>query len=572
MAEQQGTERLSTAKTTPLGGRAFRRDSIATGVVGRLPSFEPLKTCPLCVESSFATAGFCANCGASLFQVAPSLPEPARPDHIALPEYLNRARKPRRRAEERGTGGGLVITGMMSLGVAVLMNGDGAFRLGAWLLGLQLAALGFWQMRRDSRTMHRTGAFVSTGSLMALAMVAIQLFGLPDFDFLPGDSPPGPPSPQSPVWNEVSSTPASRAVVRSAGDAPMFRGDARHSGRQPGPEPVGNPTLAWRVDTNGEVYSSPAVVDGVLYIGTKDGFLYAIEAGSGEVRWQADIGEYIVRASPAVVDGTVYIPSGFFLYALDAENGAERWRLPIRFAGQSSPAIAEETVVFASQEGELYAVDANSGEELWDFAPDGLILSSPAIANGTVFIATAHEESAVIALDLRSGRSLWRFEPIGEVVSSPAVAGELVFIASTDGFTYALNTEDGEPRWRYGVGGSGSPAVVDGTVYVGGSDGGLYALTAATGAIQWLFATGSQIGSSPAIAGDTVFLGSGRTLYAVDTATGQRRWHFAAGDDIESSPAIVNGKVYFGSRDGFIYALAGDGISSGTPVAPADTT
>ncbi|MDQ3044889.1 MAG: PQQ-binding-like beta-propeller repeat protein, partial [Chloroflexota bacterium] len=547
--------------------RAVRRDSIATGVVGRFAASEPLKTCPECAESGFATAGFCANCAASLTHVIASYPAPTRSDHIALPEYLNRARKPRRRPDEQGTGGGLVISGMIALGVAVLMGGDSSFRRGAWIGGLLFAGLGFWQMRRDPRTMHRAGAFVSTGSLLALTMVAIQLFGLPDFSRFRGATLPPPQSTLPSNWSEVASTPESRVVVRSSGEVPMYRGDARHTGRQPGPAPVGNPTLAWRVDTEGEIYSSPAVVDGVLYIGSKNGLLYAIDAESGEVRWQASIGQYIVRASPAVVDGTVYVPSGFFLYALDAENGEERWRLPIRFAGQSSPAIAEETVVFASQEGELYAVDATSGEEIWDYVPDGLILSSPAIARGMVFIGTAHEESAVIALDLRNGRTLWKFEPIGEVVSSPAMAGDLVYVSSSDGFTYALNTDDGETRWRYGVGGGASPAVVDGTVYIGGADGGLYALAAATGTIKWLFATGSQIGSSPAVAGDTVFLGSGRTLYAVDANTGQRRWHYAAGDDIESSPAVVDGKVFFGSRDGFIYALGGDGVTVGTPIS-----
>ena len=66
------------------------------------------------------------------------------------------------------------------------------------------------------------------------------------------------------------------------------------------------------------MYSSPAVVDGVVYVGSNDDYVYALDARSGELRWRYETGGD-VDSSPAVVDGVVYVGSeDDYVYALDA--------------------------------------------------------------------------------------------------------------------------------------------------------------------------------------------------------------------------------------------------------------
>ena len=65
--------------------------------------------------------------------------------------------------------------------------------------------------------------------------------------------------------------------------------------------------------------SSPAVVDGVVYVGSEDHLLYAVDAESGKLRWRYHM-LYPVRSSPTVVDGVVYVGSEGF-YAVDAAGG-----------------------------------------------------------------------------------------------------------------------------------------------------------------------------------------------------------------------------------------------------------
>jgi outer membrane protein assembly factor BamB len=78
----------------------------------------------------------------------------------------------------------------------------------------------------------------------------------------------------------------------------------------------GNPQ--WRFQTDGFVKSSPAVVDGTVYVGSNDGHVYAIDASSGTEQWSFQTDGY-VDSSPVVKDGRVYV-GGDTVYALGSND------------------------------------------------------------------------------------------------------------------------------------------------------------------------------------------------------------------------------------------------------------
>jgi outer membrane protein assembly factor BamB len=57
----------------------------------------------------------------------------------------------------------------------------------------------------------------------------------------------------------------------------MLCSDTAHSGAGTG-NPALTPTLLWTYVTGGEVFSSPSVVNGVVYVGSFDGNVYALGA------------------------------------------------------------------------------------------------------------------------------------------------------------------------------------------------------------------------------------------------------------------------------------------------------
>jgi glucose dehydrogenase len=82
---------------------------------------------------------------------------------------------------------------------------------------------------------------------------------------------------------------------------PMFRRNLENTGSRGIQGLTQNPSLKWRFDTGGTVESSSAIVDAVLYQGSFNEALFALNAESGEELWRFPVGD-LLRASPSVVD------------------------------------------------------------------------------------------------------------------------------------------------------------------------------------------------------------------------------------------------------------------------------
>ena len=332
----------------------------------------------------------------------------------------------------------------------------------------------------------------------------------------------------------------------------MFRSDPSHSGAVTD-NPALTPTLLWNYTTfddgAGHVYSSPAVVNGVVYITSHD----------------------------FKVIGRTIITNNGDVFALNAADGTKLWNYTIGPVGESSPAVVNGVVYVGSVDGNVYALNAVSGVKLWSYTTGGLVYSSPTFVGGVIYVGSG--DGNVYALNAANGAKLWGFTTGNLVGSSPAVVNGVVYVGSVDGNVYALNAVSGVKLWNYttGPGGSSnavysSPAVVNGVVYIGSYDGNVYALNAANGAKLWSYTTG-QIGwSSPAVVGGVVYIGSwDGNIYALNAINGNQLWSYNTGSlQIESSPAVVNGVVYMGSSNGNVYALGSSPSPSPSP-SPTST-
>ena len=108
---------------------------------------------------------------------------------------------------------------------------------------------------------------------------------------------------------------------------PMFHHDRTLSGCSDSPAPLTNQTL-W-IDPldlpNGDCESAPTVVNGLVYVGSNDDNIYALDAATGAVVWKFLTGQPC-ESSPAVVDGVVYVGSiDQNVYALNATTGTSIW-------------------------------------------------------------------------------------------------------------------------------------------------------------------------------------------------------------------------------------------------------
>ncbi|MCC6790232.1 MAG: PQQ-binding-like beta-propeller repeat protein [Thermomicrobiales bacterium] len=522
-----------------------------------------IKTCSACGQVNPAFHAFCPICGASLVDsTSRSAPWTISSRFPPLAAAVDPERKRKRRQPvPEGHGVGFVWAGFLLAAFPIAIGTGSTLALTTWGAGVLLVVVGFWLMRRDLHTLSRAGLATNGIALVSLAIIGIQVISTENEQRNPrmlAVVTPTPTRTPTPVPDWAVPTEVATPDARVA----MFRGDAAHTGVNPGPGITGRPMRQWRFDTAGELYSSPVVANGLVYVGTKSGFVFALELETSTVRWRADLGDnIIIKSSPAVMDDRIVIAAGHSLVALDPLTGAKLWQANTPPLSESSPSFANERIFVASSASSVYAFEAATGRQAWSFQADGLIKSSPAIVDEVLFVGT--DDGKLYALNTKTGQTQWQFQTVGGIFSSPAVADGRVYVTSIAGKTYAITVAGNTQKtalWQYDAGGEASPVVAGGKVYVAAADGGLYAFDAVDGGAPiWLFPTGAKITSSPAYAEGVLYVASGKTLYAVDSATGAELWRMSVGYVINTSPVVINGFIFIGGKDGYLDAITGDG-------------
>lgn len=308
--------------------------------------------------------------------------------------------------------------------------------------------------------------------------------------------------------------------------------------------------LKWKFHTGEAIFSRPLIHENYIYILSDNGILYKLNKENGTPAWTFDTGgEEWERKLPndenpgwntAISGASVYgniIYTGSadgHLFAIDANSGTEKWRYKTDGPVHSIPVIAEGMVFTGSYDHHVYAVDASSGRLLWKFDTGQMIVSSPVYGNGKIIIGSRSAD--LFALNAKTGKEEWNYFHWGSwVESSGTLFGDRLYIGSSDDqLLKSFNIDDGELLWTTDVGGSPwtKPAVTENSVYSGtfgntnyriDHRGGFFAVDRLTGEEQWRF-----------------------------------MWEKTDGVDIYgvvSSPVTANGKVFFGGLDGKVYGF-----------------
>lgn len=381
----------------------------------------------------------------------------------------------------------------------------------------------------------------------------------------------------APPTSSITATP-------SINDWPMYQRDPAHAAVVNGDIALPKGMLKWRFETAEPLMSSPAVFDGLLYLGTGDRRIVAVDVGTGELVWERAVSGP-VDSSPAVAGELVYVGlRDGRLLALRVTDGQLRWEFSTGAPIFSSPTLYRGELYVASSDGTLFALDAVTGLKRWSFQTDGRLISSPAAYQDSVAV-TSHDRNLYI-LDSTSGRPTLIFRT-ASAAGTPVFDEESLFLADATGVIRSIDWREHNRRfsrlvlrvkiqlaawgltdviphqagyvWGNRASESsfvGAPVVAGGVVYVASTTGRLLALDRASGEAVWEYDTAGGILGSPSVAGNTVFVGDNLgVLHALDAKSGESTWEFRAGGAISSTPVFAGGVIYFSSLDGSIYAV-----------------
>jgi outer membrane protein assembly factor BamB len=145
------------------------------------------------------------------------------------------------------------------------------------------------------------------------------------------------------------------------------------------------------VDLGGQTGATAAVAAEMLYIGTMKNEVKAIRWKKGTIAWtyKSARNANAFYSSPAVTDKQVLIGSrDNRLHCIDRMTGNSKWSFPTGNKVDSSPVVAGSRVIVGSHDRHLYVLDLESGKELQKIPLDGAINASPAVVDGKVLIGT----------------------------------------------------------------------------------------------------------------------------------------------------------------------------------------
>jgi outer membrane protein assembly factor BamB len=218
---------------------------------------------------------------------------------------------------------------------------------------------------------------------------------------------------------------------------PTLHGDLMRSGRYPRWPDAEEFELVWRKELHEELTGTRCEVivgDGLAFMGTYAGNLYAWDAETGEERWVFRAGGPIGH-SPMLAGGVLYVGAmDRRLYALDAATGEVRWTFEAGEGFWSSPAVWRGRVFVGARDGVFYALDAGDGSKVWTFQTGGPILNTASISAGGDRVLVGSEDMHVYCLRVADGRLEWKSPKLAGLTLRdyfPVIAKGLALVTTT---------------------------------------------------------------------------------------------------------------------------------------------
>lgn len=295
----------------------------------------------------------------------------------------------------------------------------------------------------------------------------------------------------------------------------------------------GQKSVSWKFKTDGRIYSTPKIDNDIVYFGSGDENIYAVQLETGELLWKYKTA------------GKVH----------------------------SSPTTNDKHVFFSSTDGHVYCLDKIQGALVWKFESEGekqyglwdYYLSSPKLDGNVLFWGSG--DTHIYALNTLNGNVIWKYKTDDIVHADPLIYEEGVYVGSFDGFLYKLNKYNGALIWKFNTIGSyffpkgeiqKRVTIHNGFVYFGSRDYNLYVVDAKKGRGVWNFREPrGWIISTPTIHENFVYFGTsdGHLFYCFGTNTALKEWEVKTNMRVYSKAASYNDEILFSTFDGKIVSV-----------------
>lgn len=268
------------------------------------------------------------------------------------------------------------------------------------------------------------------------------------------------------VWRFSASETSKEFVEGAVSDGKLIyapNGDGNLYAIDPTEKQNNQPMLVWKFTAGNRLWSRPLLADGVLYQGSMDHKLYAIDAATGKELWRFEQATAPIAVEPTLQDGVLYFGSfDSVFYAVNARDGSLKWETTVDAWVWTGAAIDGGAIYFGDVRGKLYALDLASGQRRWVYEARDSFKATPLVVNGKLYAVSM--DTFVYAFDLSKvspnaegkvefAATTWRNETLQRrLLSAPVLLGDdtlLVALFDGDVKAWALDTDGGARKMQF---------------------------------------------------------------------------------------------------------------------------
>jgi outer membrane protein assembly factor BamB len=305
-------------------------------------------------------------------------------------------------------------------------------------------------------------------------------------------------------------------------------------------------------------WAGTSVYEGIIYAGTLDGRVVAVNSSTGNLEWSYSIAP-VTTPSGGLSCGQTSVPTAIY----------------------GTPVVDRDMVYLGTYNGQVLALNmlARSqnltfpqqryGEWEWncpiDNAKSNAIVADLLLSGNNIYVSSSN--GRVYSLDKEYGDLNWESKVLDEkhrkLWTSPVIQGNDLYVSTYDGHIYALSLEAGELLdWSFesDAGFASSPVTYEDTILLGSFDRYLYAVKIGSDVPMWKFPqeepAGNWFWASPVISEGIVYAGClDGIVYAIEAETGEKLWQFDAEDSIVTSPVLMDNMLIVVVESGTIYVF-----------------
>jgi eukaryotic-like serine/threonine-protein kinase len=191
----------------------------------------------------------------------------------------------------------------------------------------------------------------------------------------------------------------------------------------------------WEINIGAPVRSTPLVHNDLIYFGSESGEFFCTDLG-GTIKWRFKA-KRAITSSASITQNIVFFGSmDSTLYALDAKTGWVIWRYRLGKPTISTPFIVENYLFTGASSGDITCIDIRTSKEVWHYSTDHQVTGSPIVFKDSLYCGSV--DGHIYSLEYRTGRLRWKFRTEGPITGTPIAVDETIYIGSTDHRLYAL--------------------------------------------------------------------------------------------------------------------------------------